>query len=108
MSALIKIVNRLEYANYLIKRKATGDLESFAKKMNLSTRAVKMLLFEMRELGACIRYDRIRRTYYYTDHGEFCTSRFVKYGEIISRDQAAQIGKPEELCFSEKEIFILC
>ncbi|SDE20526.1 hypothetical protein [Niabella drilacis] len=106
--SLVKAIKRLEYANYLIKRKATGDLETFARKMKLSKSAIKEILCQMRELGATIIYDRQRKTYYYTEDGEFCISRFMKYGEVLAREDTCKIGKPEELCFSEKAIFVLC
>ncbi|MCH5716251.1 hypothetical protein [Niabella hibiscisoli] len=106
--SLVKSIKRLEYANFLIRKKATGDLKTFAKKMKLSERAVKILVSEMREMGASIQYDRSRKSYYYLEEGEFCISKFIKYGEILSSNEAAKVGKPEELCFSEKAIFILC
>lgn len=34
--ALLKNIKRLKYIDYLIKRKATGDLENFAYKHGLS------------------------------------------------------------------------
>lgn len=106
--SLIKAIKRLEYANYLIKKKATGDLETFARKMKLSESTVKELLFQMREMGAAVEYDRIKKTYYYTEEGEFCVSKFMRYGKILTKDEVAKIGKPEELCFSETAVFELC
>lgn len=106
--SLIKAIKRLEYANFLIKKKATGDPATFARKMNLSKRAVKALIAQMREMGAAIRYDRVRKTYYYAREGEFCISKFMEYGQVLTRNEAAKIGKPEELCFSEKAVFVLC
>lgn|SRR5690606_29417502 len=108
MAALIKTIRRLEYANFLIKKKATGDLETFARKMKLSKRSVKNMLSEMRELGAKIKYDRTRRTYYYVENGEFCISKFLQYGQVMTKNETAKIGKPEELCFSEKATFVPC
>jgi uncharacterized protein YjiK len=106
--SLLKAIKRLEYANFLIRKKATGDLETFAAKMKLSKRAVKELVLQMRELGAAISYDRQRKTYYYAENGEFSIAKFMKYGEILTNEEAAKIGKPEELCFSEKAVFVLC
>lgn len=108
MSALVKAIKRLEYANFLIKKKATGDLELFAKKMKLSKRSMAQIIAEMRELGAVIKYDRSRKTYYYGANGEFSISKFMEYGQALPREDAGKIGNPEELCFSEKAIFILC
>ncbi|MFT4094201.1 MAG: hypothetical protein QM640_11225 [Niabella sp.] len=106
--SLLKAIRRLEYANFLIKKKATGNLETFARKMNLSERSVSDLLEQMREMGASISYNRKQNTYYYEENGEFCISKFMKYGEVLTKDEAAKIGRPEELCFSEKAIFVLC
>ncbi|HTN08421.1 hypothetical protein [Agriterribacter sp.] len=106
--SLVKAIKRLEYANFLIRKKATGDLNTFAKKMKLSKSAVKHILCEMRDLGANIKYDKLRKYYYYEEDGEFCISRFMKYGEMLTKDKTAYIGKPEELCFSEKAVFVLC
>lgn len=83
-------------------------METFARKMKLSTRSVKKLVSDMREMGAGISYDRQRKTYYYTEYGEFCIPKFMKYGQILTRDEAALVGKPEELCFDEKAVFVRC
>ncbi len=106
--SLITNLKRLEYANYLIKKKATCSLESFSQKMRLSERAIKELISEMRELGANINLDRKRKTYFYAENGELCISKFICYGKILTREDASKIGKPEELCFSEKSVFIPC
>lgn len=106
--SLIKAIKRLEYANYLIKKRATGDLNTFAQKMKLSKSVVKALILEMREMGAGIEYDRQRKSYYYTESGEFYISKFTIYGEVLTKDEAAKIGRPDELCFSEKAVFVSC
>lgn len=108
MSALIKAVRRLEYANFLIRKKATGNLETFARKMNLSKSSVKNLLQQMKELGADIKFDRTRNTYYYTENGEFCIPKFMFYGETLTRAEISKIGRVENLCFSEKAVFVPC
>jgi predicted transcriptional regulator len=101
-------LKRLQFANAMIRKKATGNLGTFAKKMNLSKSGLKKLLSEMRELGAPIQYDRLRETYYFTEDGEVCISKFMKYGEVVTREELVKIGKPEDLCFSEKAIFVPC
>ncbi|HTN37104.1 MAG TPA: hypothetical protein VL053_08510 [Arachidicoccus sp.] len=106
--SLIKTIKRLEYANFLIKKRATGNLDKFALKMKLSKRAVCNLIAEMREMGAVILYDRIKKTYYYGENGEMSISKFMLYGQVLTRDECAEMGKPEEMCFSEKAVFILC
>ncbi len=61
--AILKHIKRLKYIDYLIKRKATGDLENFASKNGLSKRAMSDVLNEMKELCFPIKYDRTRYTY---------------------------------------------
>lgn len=106
--AILKHIKRLKYIDYLIKRKATGDLENFANKNGLSKRAMSDVLNEMKELGFPIKYDRTRYTYYYDEMGEMVKSLFVKDGQILTTEQAAEIGKDDKLCFSEITIFELC
>ena len=105
--AILKHIRRLKYIDYMIKRKATGDLDDFARKNGLCKRAMSNVLKEMKELGFPIKYDRIRKTYYYDELGEMVKHLFVKEGQI-SREQAAIIGKDANLCFSETTIFELC
>ena len=106
--AILKQIRRLKYIDYLIKRKATGNLENFASRNGLCKRAMTDLLNEMKELGFPIRYDRSRNTYYYHEEGEMVKNLFVKKGEILSKEQAAKIGIDDELCFSEITVFELC
>lgn len=108
MSTIVRAIKRLEYANFLIKKKATGDLETFSKKMKLSKSATRDIISQMRDMGALIEFDRVRKSYYYLERGEFCISKFLKYGQPLHRDDTSCIGRPEELCFSETAIFILC
>ena len=106
--AILKHIKRLRYIDYMIKRKATGNLESFAKKNNLCKSALAEVLHEMKELGFPIKYDRIKNTYYYDEIGEMVESLFIKKENILSKEEVAQIGKPENLCFSEVKIFEQC
>ena len=47
-------------------------------------------------------------TYYYDEAGEMVESLFIKNGQILSKDEAAKIGRDDNLCFSEITIFELC
>ncbi|SDF72273.1 hypothetical protein SAMN05216464_12630 [Mucilaginibacter pineti] len=106
--ALLKHIKRLKYIDYIIKRKATGDLEHFAEKNGLSKRAMTDVLSEMKELGFPIKYDRSRNTYYYDEAGEMVKNLFIKDGQILSKEQISKIGLAENLCFSEVTIFEVC
>lgn len=106
--SLLKYINRLKYIDYMIKRKATGNLASFAGKNSLSKRSMSAVLSEMKALGFPIKYDRSRNSYYYDEDGKMVDKLFIKEGEILSRKEAAKIGKDTNLCFSEIAIFKLC
>lgn len=106
--AILKHVKRLKYIDYLIKRKATGDLENLACKNGLSKRAMSDVLNEMKELGFPIKYDRLRCTYFYDEAGEMVKNLFVKDGQILTGEQIAMIGNDSNLCFSPITVFQLC
>jgi hypothetical protein len=106
--ALLKHIRRLKYIDFMIKRKATGDLENFAGKNGLSKRAMTDVLTEMKELGFPIKYDRSRGTYYYDEAGEMVKNLFIKDGQILSKEQIASIANNQNLCFSEITVFELC
>ena len=105
--AILKHVMRLKYMDYMIKRKATGDLENFARKNGLSKRAMTDVLCEMKELGFPIKYDRYRNTYYYDEDGEMVKNLFIRDGQILSNEQEAQVGT-NDLCFSAITVFEIC
>lgn len=105
--AILKHVKRLIYIDNLIKRKATGNLATFAAKNSLSKRAMTDVLNEMKELGFPIKYDRGRNTYYYHEQGEMVKNLFVKNGQILSKAELGESGM-DNLCFSEITIFELC
>jgi len=106
--AILKHIRRLKYIDYLIKRKATGDLEKFAYKNGLSKRAMSDVLNEMKELGFPIKYDRTRYTYYYDQAGEMVKNLFIKDGQLLTKEHIANIGNDYNLCFSEVTVFELC
>ncbi len=106
--ALLKHLNRLKYIDFLIKKKATGNLESFARKNNLCKRALAEVLHEMRDLGFPIKFDRNKNTYYYSEEGKLVERFFVNEENILSKEEAAKVGALDNLCFSETSIFQLC
>ena len=98
----------MKYIDYMIKQKATGDLASFARKNRLSKRTLSEILHEMKELGFPIQYDRNRVTYYYSEDGEMIPSLFLKYGQVLTREDIKQVGTEDQLCFSPDAVFELC
>jgi hypothetical protein len=61
---LFQQIDRMKYIHYLVRAEATGDPDSFAKKLNLSRRQLYNLLGEFSDFGAEIKYSRIRQTFY--------------------------------------------
>ncbi len=67
----LKVINRLKRVDLLITLKSTGTPIEFAEKLSLSVSRLYDILFEMKELGAPIKYSRTCRTYYYKKRGNF-------------------------------------
>jgi HTH domain len=61
----------------LIRRKATGSADEFARKLGVSRRILMENLGDLKELGAPIEYDDCCKSYYYK--GEF--SLFLHNGD---------------------------
>lgn len=106
--SIIRYIKRLKYIDYLINRKATGNLEVFSKKNRLSKSAMSEVLNEMKEMGFPIKYDRVRGTYYYNEPGEMIQSLFLRYGEVLTNENPITITSIEKLCFSPTAIFEIC
>ncbi|HVZ97727.1 MAG TPA: bacteriocin [Chitinophagaceae bacterium] len=69
---------RLQQADSLIQRKATGNAMSFAKKLNLSRSMLYEFLDEMKKLGCPVKYSRQEKTFYYTEPVKLTLDLFVK------------------------------
>jgi hypothetical protein len=63
--SLLKYIERLKRMDDLIKRKATGCPDEFADKLGISKSMLMLNLAELKEMGALIRYDSNRKTYFY-------------------------------------------
>jgi hypothetical protein len=62
-----KTVERIHYANQLIKLESTGTPNEFAQRLHLKRSQIFVFLEELKDYGAPIRYSRIHETYYYTE-----------------------------------------
>jgi biotin operon repressor len=69
---------RLKYIDSLIRKKGTGNPDSFAKKLRLSKAATYKTLKEMKEIGFPIAYSKKEKRYYYTEPGKMGNSLFVR------------------------------
>lgn len=57
----------MNYLYKLIENESTGSPEELAAKLNLCKRHVFNMLNDLKDLGAEIKYNRIKRTYYFSN-----------------------------------------
>lgn len=104
-----RMFNRMKYIDYLIKQRATGNLESFARKNRLSKRGLTNVLAEMKEIGFPIRFSKSLNSYYYTNNGEMVKCLFKDSKSEITVDELQQISvEARNLCYSSVHIFEIC
>ncbi len=97
--SIIKYFKRIRYIDFLIRRKATGNIIALAKKLSLSKRATQNYLSEMKELGFPIKYGKDCDCYYYNEQGKMVDELYQKsnsnyesgLGRILSRNEAKKI-----------------
>ena len=65
------ILERLERIDRLIRIKGTGTPAELAARLKMSERNIYQYLNLMRDLGAPIKFDPSRETYYYSEEGQF-------------------------------------
>lgn len=75
--ALQTYIERLKYVDNLIKTKATGNLTTLSKKLNLSRSHTVTFLKEMKDYGFPIEYSRKLGYYFYTKEGECVSDLFI-------------------------------
>ena len=68
--SLKKKIHRLQFIDSLIVRKATGDANTLAKKLNLSRSQTLEHIREMKEVGFPIKFCRSSNSYIYTKDGK--------------------------------------
>lgn len=66
-----RFFERFNRLDDLIARKATGTPKELADKLEISESTLYEYLIVMKDLGAPIRYDKLRSTYYYEVNGKF-------------------------------------
>ncbi|GHV21924.1 hypothetical protein FACS189428_3140 [Clostridia bacterium] len=82
---LFKQIELLQQMHKLIQQSHTGKPEVLAQRLGLSTRRLRDILEEMKELGAPIEYSRRTETYYYSTGFEmeiFCKFYQLSQEEI--------------------------
>jgi len=95
VSHYIKMINRIDQ---LIKMQATGTPEEFAKQIGVVKSTLYSYINLMKEMGAPIKYNRFKQTFYYREAGSF-EIRFV-YKDLTEKERYKINGG---FCFSEFE-----
>lgn len=114
--SLLKHLRRIEFINYLISKKATGDLQTFATKNRLSKRGLLNVLQDMKEYGFDIKYDRVRQTYYYGNKEQkklFLNLANMPDTWVLTREELREISVHgtmdyTDICFSPTQTFEKC
>lgn len=108
--SILKQFKRLQFIDFIIKKKATGTPETFAQKNNLSKRGLAVILAEMKEMGFPVKYSKALNSYYYEEDGEMVKCLFIKAGQVLSRKELSEIksGDAKNLCFSKVTVFEVC
>jgi predicted DNA-binding transcriptional regulator YafY len=71
-----EIFHRITRIDNLIRMKATGTPGQLAERLGVSERSVYEYISLMKELGAPIKFDSYRESYYYDEEGSFTISFF--------------------------------
>lgn len=66
-----KFFDRFTRIDQLIARKATGTPQELAERLEISESTLYEYFSVMKDLGAPIKYDKIKNTYYYEVNGRF-------------------------------------
>ncbi len=74
--SFIRSFKKLQLLDTLIRLKATGNQESFARKVGICRSMLNQYLNEMKMLGFPISYCRRRKTYFYKQNGRLTENLF--------------------------------
>ena len=66
-----QLLQKLQQMDELIARRATGNPAVMAVRLNFSQTTLFAYLSIMRDLGAPIKYNKYKQTYYYEEEGNF-------------------------------------
>lgn len=92
--AMKSLLHRLIRLDHLIQHKSTGCPADCAQKIGISERSLYDYLKILKEMGAPIKFSRGRRTYYYTEGGQFHISFLAKseHTEIFEMEGLAELA----------------
>ncbi|SFW66220.1 hypothetical protein SAMN02927921_03097 [Sinomicrobium oceani] len=112
--SIAKYFLRLQYIDFLIRMKATGDQGTLARKIHLSKSGLANVLKDMKGMGFPIKYDKNRQTYLYTREGKMVKELFVENKitakAILTTTELKKIDLSDvkNLCFDEIKVFRPC
>jgi hypothetical protein len=67
-----KLSNRFRFLDSLIRKRATGSPKELAQRLGITERAWHKIRDELvNDLNLPLAYDPVRKTYYYTEEGQF-------------------------------------
>ena len=64
---ILAYIEQLKYLDWKIRQQATGTPKQLAKKMGVSVATVHRRIYELKELGAPIKYSKRLQYYIYND-----------------------------------------
>ena len=109
---LFETIDRARRMHGLIQREATGAPQQFAERLHLCRRQFFNVLDELRDLGAEIRYDRIRCTYFYAN--DFDLQIVIKCCPLDEKEQRRILGGfflkkiPSAILLHRSDVFLCC
>ena len=75
--SFLRYYRKMQLLDSLIRRKATGNQRTFAKKAGMSKSSLNLYLNEMKEMGFPICYSKEKNSYYYLEEGRMVSSLFA-------------------------------
>ena len=76
--SLHKYIERVQFVDKLIRKKATGNINVLARKLNLSKSGAEKFIHEMKEIGFPITYCKKQKTYLYEHEGKMVDKLFFE------------------------------
>lgn len=76
---VLDYLERIKHLYSLIKKERTGTSDEIAVRMHVSRRTVMSYFSELRSLGAVIKYDKLRNTYYFENSFTLYATFEVKF-----------------------------
>ncbi|PIB36653.1 hypothetical protein BFP72_15210 [Reichenbachiella sp. 5M10] len=96
----IKQIERIQLINKLIISESTGTPDELAIRLNISKRQLYNHIESLKNLGADIVYDKVYKTYYYTDRRIKIDFHFeVLSSEVVMKTDGGFLLKESECNF---------